>query len=101
MDNIKFFRVLWRVNAIIILAWSILLLILISAGFFYDKIASQTRSVYLDDGNVPEEESDRKERWYLGEFTKINHSGQFIVPLKFEQSFSISFVKTKKDRSHS
>jgi hypothetical protein len=91
--------VLWRVNAIIILVWSILLLILIGAGFFYKQIASQTSSVYMDDKNVPGENSERNERWYLGEFEKINQSGLFIVPLMFEQSFSIGFSKTKQTKA--
>jgi len=97
MDNIKFFRVLWRVNAIIILVLTIItLIILIGTNFFENRAPYQKRSVYLDYENVPEEESERKARWYLDEFKEINDFGMFAVQLISEQSFSIGFSKTKK-----
>jgi hypothetical protein len=95
MDNIKFFRVLWRVNAIIILALSIVFIILM-VGLFKNT-SYQTRSVYMDD--VFEQESERKARWNLGKFEELNESGLFIAPLMSKQSFSIGFSKKKKTKA--
>ncbi len=99
MDNMKFFRVLWRLNAVLIFVLSIVVVIALIFGLseLLRKTTSgyQRGSVYLDDGS--EYESDRKETWSFGKLKSINRAGSFfIVPLEFEQSFSMSYSIKKQ-----
>jgi hypothetical protein len=95
----KFFRVLWRVNAVLIFVLSIALVIalifVLSSELFRIMSRYKLDSVHLDD----ESESDRKETWSFGELKKLTHSGQFLVPLvpeQAEQAFSIKGYPTIK-----
>jgi len=88
MDNIKFFRILWRFNAIII-AMASLALIAVSIIMFYEsktRMSSQSGSVYFYDS----EQTDKiEEEWLFGEVTKIyKTSNAFAIPLEFTQHFS-------------
>ncbi len=88
MDNIKFFRILWRFNAIII-AMASLALIVVSITILYEsktRMYSQSSSVYFHDS---EQTDEIEEEWFFGKMTgfhKINNT--FAIPLEFTQKFS-------------
>jgi prepilin-type processing-associated H-X9-DG protein len=88
MDNIKFFRILWRFNAIII-AMASIALIVASIAILYEsktRMYSQSSSVYFHDN---EQTDEIEEEWFFGKMTgirKINNT--FVIPLEFTQTFS-------------
>lgn len=92
MDKIKLFRILWRLNAIVIFIFCLLIIVIFVKERLLSKTTSYQSNLYLPDG---EENNVKQEQWDLGELSKLNDTGLFIAPLRFEQTFSIGFSEEK------
>ena len=85
MNSNKFFRVLWKLNAILILLIGVGL-IFIFLALLHDGVgrSHQTDSLYL---GLPNKYKNKdKETWYFGEVTKIENT--IIMPFLSTQYFS-------------
>lgn len=84
MDNNKFFRFLWRINAILILC----VLVLISGKFVYEEFYQQLyRESYESAYNLatyevdPTGETVLEERWRYGRLNEVINTFSFVLPL--------------------
>jgi|WetSurMetagenome_2_1015567.scaffolds.fasta_scaffold01504_10 hypothetical protein len=86
----RFFRFLWKFNAVVIAAAGILaIFVLAFAGYhiFQNITATRhaTRLINVDAGD------NIKEKWFYGRPVKILNSDSIIFPLETNQSFSLAY----------
>jgi|GEM_PF-5529990 len=85
MDNIKFFRILWRFNAIMIGLASIIIIAALIYNLIERKTSYQSSSVYLPESSV--QARLEKEKWEFGGIKLIEESNTIVLSILSKQKF--------------